>query len=467
MYKTKVLHLLQHFDSLELNHLKKFLVSPFFNKREDVVRLFDFMVGEMTNSKPDFSKEKAFTYIFPNKKWKGQEMYNELSDLFKLVEQFLAVREFSNNTPLVNLQLAKAYRAKKQKKGFQKVLKQGKKILEKQSLRDRKYMLYDYELEFEYYDYVASKANAPENNLQALADKYDQMYIAEKLKLYCFQIAHRQIFNNNYSIRLQEAILQLLEQDEEELSKNPMVNLYYLSYQAATTDNEKYFLQLRKKMLEYQNNFAESEMRDINLLAINFCIKKMNTGKEEYIKEALELYRFGLERKYLIENNEISTSTYRNVVLIGIKLKEYIWVEEFIKNYKPNLNYKIRNSISNYCLATLRYEQKKYKEAMRLLIDFSSKDYTLFLSAKFTLAKMYYELNEINPLDSLLQSMNAYLNNKKKIGEKVKSFYKKIIKLLKKLLKLIPSKTAKNKFRAEVTELSVPSAREWFLRQLL
>ena len=465
MYKSKALQLLNNFDNWEINHFKKFLGSPFFNKRQDVILLFEFIIKEKNSPSPDLTKQNAFAHIFPDQKWAEQNMYNLLSYLYKLMEQFLAVRAISNNKPLLKLYLGKAYREKRQKESFQRALKEGKQILEKQTLRDRAYMSQNYEIGLEYYDYIASKSGSPENNLQELADQFDVMYIAEKLKQFCFQVSHQRIFNKKYSSGFRQSILQLVE-EHSELQNYPAIQIYYSCYQAATTEDEKYFQQFRNMILVHANRFTIGEMRDIHLMAINFCIKKMNTGKTKYIREAFELYRLGLEKEYLIENGELSKFTFMNIVFIGMKLEEYDWVEHFINIYRKNLARNIQQNIYQYLLATLRYEQKKYKEAMQLLITFDSNDYLMMLGAKFTLVKIYFELKEFEPLDALLESMRIYLRRKNLLSEYYRLYYRKIINLSKKLIRLQPGEKAKAKFKLEVKELQVPSVQKWFLDQI-
>lgn len=466
MRKTKAFQLLQTFSKWELIHLDKFLNSPFFNKREDVISLFNFLIQEKEKKKSNLSKENTFSNVYPNGEFDQKKLYLLISYLFKLMEQFLAFREMSNNKSLFKLYLGKAYRQKQQPENFQRVLKEGKRILKKQPLRDRNYLRELYDFDFEHYDFIDSKSGDTKNTLQELADSFDVMYIAEKLKQFCFQVSHQNIINKDYTSNLGYAILQLLE-EKPQLLEFPAIHIYYLCYQVTTSGEEKYFHLLRKVMDIHSQNFTTTELRNINLLAINFCIKRMNSGVPEYIREGFELYRSGLKVGLLLENGEISRFTFNNVSVLGIKIGEFDWVEDFIKEYRNKLPIQDRKSIYQYQLAKLRYEQKRYKEAMQLLATFNSKDdYLINLAAKYTLMKIYYELNELNSLEYLIDSTRTYLRRKDKLAEHHKKYYKDIIKLFKRLINLRSGEKAKSDFKERVMLIKVKSVRDWFLEQI-
>ena len=192
----------------------------------------------------------------------------------------------------------------------------------------------------------------------------------------------------------------------------------------------------------------------------------MNTGDPSYNRKMFELYCDGVENGHLLENGELSSFTFNNTALLGIKLKEFDYVESFIETYHQFLAPKLKKNIYNYTLATLRYEQKQYPEAMHLLASFDSNDQLMNLNARLTLLKIYYELNEINALESLLESTRVYLNRKVDLGYH-KTSYKNIISIAFKLLGLMSyDKKAKEILEKQIQEIKIISMRDWFLEQL-
>ncbi|MBK9014028.1 MAG: hypothetical protein IPM82_08020 [Saprospiraceae bacterium] len=61
MQSSNLQQLLQSFSSLELRELRKFLTSPFYNTRTDLVQLFDYLVENQSAS-----KEQVWQHLQPD-----------------------------------------------------------------------------------------------------------------------------------------------------------------------------------------------------------------------------------------------------------------------------------------------------------------------------------------------------------------------------------------------------------------
>ena len=58
-------------------------------------------------------------------------------------------------------------------------------------------------------------------------------------------------------------------------------------------------------------------------------IKKVNEGSTEYFREMLDLYKDGLAKIYLLENNRISRFAYHNAVAAALYYKDFEWAEGY------------------------------------------------------------------------------------------------------------------------------------------
>jgi hypothetical protein len=88
------------------------------------------------------------------------------------------------------------------------------------------------------------------------------------------------------------------------------------------------------------------------------------------------------------------------------------------------------------------------------------------MTAKTMLLKMYYEQDELDALESLLESMRTYMQRKKVIGYH-KTNYKNFIRYTKKLLKVNPyNKLLVERLRKEIETTNPLTEQEWLLRQL-
>ena len=255
--------------------------------------------------------------------------------------------------------------------------------------------------------------------------------------------------------------------EKNELTKNPAIGIYYYIYKALTEENNPaHFEELNNRIQTASPLFPLEEMRGIYLHAINYCIRRLNSGQEIYFRKAFELYRKGIEEKILITDNTIDPYLFRNVTAAGLKLKEFVWVDFFIHNYKDYLIEEHRENFFRFNLARLRIEQNNYTAAMQLLAQTDFDDVLIQLNAKTMLLKIYYELEEIDALESLLESMRTYLNRKELVGA-YRPNYQNIIRYTKKLVRINPyDKERKEKLRQEITAANPLTERDWLLKQL-
>ncbi|MEO1260050.1 MAG: hypothetical protein AAFZ15_14750 [Bacteroidota bacterium] len=464
MISSKLFHLLKALSPKETTHLRHFLQNPMFNKRTDVVLALDFLTDQ--NNRP-FGKEALFQYVYTSKKYAEKDLHLLSSRLFKLAEDFLALRNMMGEPILKKIHLAKAYRKLKQEKNFQVAVRDANQLLDKQPLRNAATLRQQIDLEDEYYDYIASPKRQVRTNLQTWSDTFDAYVLASKLKQACLHLSRNTINQEVYQIGLLEEVLHYIKEHPGTL-KLPAVAVHYYCYMAITNlENEAYFTQLRQAIREYYHCFYPGEIRDIYLLAINFCIRRLNTGQQErYAKEAFELYRSSLEQGFLLEDGIIPESTFSNIVSLALWMGEYRWTENFIESFRQNLKTEIRATIVHFNLAKLRYQQKRPSESLRHLATIQTKAPFLMLGAKTMQLKIYYELDETNALDSLMENMRIYLQRRKDLGYR-KQNYENLLYLCRKLIDLPAyDKALAIKLKEEIEGAEILTEKEWLLKQL-
>jgi hypothetical protein len=148
------------------------------------------------------------------------------------------------------------------------------------------------------------------------------------------------------------------------------------------------------------------------------------------------------------------------------RLGEFDWTSHFIDHFQAYLEKKYQENIVDYSLAKLHFEKGAYDEAMRLLVYADFNDILLQLNAKTMLIKIYFEKEEEDALESLLDSMRTYIQRKQVMGYH-KSNYLNIIKFTKKILNLHPfQKEQIQKLKEEIETISPLTEKEWLLAQL-
>lgn len=467
MHRSRLISILRTFDRKEWRKLHKWLQSPAHNQREDVRRLAGFLADRAPfDEQTPLDKREVWAHLFPDEPYDDGHMRQVMHFLLKAVEEMLLHHEQNADRVRALTTLAGVFRKRGLDKAFEATMKQVRKLHAKQAWRNELYFRNQYLIEQEQYSYLSGFKRL-HLNLQEMSDALDLTYIVDKLRQSCLMLAHQTVYQIGYQIGLLEAVLRHVEQ--QQLLRHPAIAIYYHIYHTlAEREEERHFYNLREQIRQHHDKFPQAEMRDIYLFAINYCIGRINAGKEPFIREAFELYRSGLEQGILIEMRGISSWTFRNVVTNGVYLGEFEWVARFIDEYQGLLEPKFRESTVLYCRAQLHFAQKDYSAAMRLLAQTDFDDILTNLRAKTMLLRMYYEEGEFEALDSLLDSMRTYMQRKKVMGYHRANF-KNFIRLTRKLVRLNPyNKQKKEALRREV-EAAQPmtlAEKQWLIQQI-
>ncbi len=435
--------------NLERKHLGQWLESPFFCRRPQPGLLFQYLQQCLDKDKmPDLQEAKKRT-----KTQADQDFRLLMSEVQMQLEHFLVYKEYFEQEENFHIRLAAAWRKRGLDKHFRRALRQARQDWERQPYRHNDYFDAQAGIALEEYQYLSSSQRTEALNLQELLDVTDTAYITQKLRQACFALTHQTVYNAEYRMGLLEAVLQHIRLSPE-LLELPAVALYYFCYLFLTEpDEEKHFSRFRELLLTHSATLPPDEQRDLHLLAINYCIKKINQMQSAYFRQALELYQSALRADLLLENGTLSPFAYNNIVAIALKVGETAWAEHFVRQYAPFLEKKHREANYQLNLARVAYTHKDYRKALLHLQEADYKDLINNLIAKTLLLKIFFETGEYDALDAHLQSMQGFLRRQRVIGYH-RDNYRNIIRLTRRIMQHNPNNPAeaaalKNQIGAE------------------
>ena len=213
------------------------------------------------------------------------------------------------------------------------------------------------------------------------------------------------------------------------------------------------YMNLMELLKKYGDLFPRNEAEFIYATALNYCIKKINQGNQQFLEEYFNVFVILLEKELLLTDGELSPWHFRNIVVAALRLGKYDWTENFIYTYKSYLPSAMRENAVSFNLAQLYFSQKKFNKVIELLRNVEYDDFTYNLNSKTMLLSTYYEMDEIEPLYSLMDSFRTYLNRHKDFSAAKRSHYTNLIKFTKQLTKTMPGdKKAIDKLKKEVEE---------------
>lgn len=468
MNNSRLIQVFNTFSKKEARDLKKWLYSPAHNQREDVIELFEYLAKVCpTTDESRLDKEKVFRQIFPSEEFDDAKLRQSMHFLLKAVEEFFIYQELRNDEVRSLTALARVYRKRKLDRPFRASMRSARQAHDKNPYRNEHYQRNEFLLQLEEYAFTEAQKRTVRMNLQEVVNALETTFLADKLFFSCMMLAHQTVYKTDYDIGMLDEVLEYVE--SRDFLKVPAIAIYYYGYKATTEkDDPGHFRNLKAQILEHEHLFPASELRDIYLMAINYLISRMNSGDASIFRELFEFYKKGLEKRILIENETLSRFTFRNVVTLGLMLKEFAWVETFIHEYEAFLEEKYRESIVHYSLAKLNFERKDYQKAQQLLTQVEYDDILMNLNAKSMLLRIFYEEDELDALESLLDSMRIYMKRKKVMGYH-KANFTNLVRLTRKMLKVNPFEKQKvGELRLEIEQANpmAVAERKWLLTQV-
>ncbi len=465
MNKTFVFQLICAFSAPEVRRARQFLSSPYHNQREDVRWVFDFLAECRHDLGIEPTREQVFAKVYPGAAFDDQKLRLLLSYLLRLLESFLELEELGKDEVAGSSLLLAAYRRRRLDRHFHKAMRRTRRLLDNGGQRHPEYHFQAYLLEQEQYQLLSTTGRTRDLNLQSLGDELNRAFLSMKLRHVCLALSHQSVYKTEYDLPLIREVME--EAGQERYAGAPAVRVYFLGARSLLhPEHDGYFREFRKELLAAFEHFPRSDVRDLLLLALNFCIRRINEGQEGYLREALELYRRGIEATLLLEGGKLSRFTFNNIVGIGLRLEELDWVENFMQQYRDALPAAYREVTFRLNAARLAYARRDFDRALR---DLQRADYSDLINnmvAKTLQLKIYYENEEFDLLEAHLRTMRAYLRRQRRMSYHQRN-YLNIVRFTQKLITTNPfDREARAKLKEEIKHTEPLTEKEWLLAQL-
>lgn len=468
MQNRKYIQVVQTLSTKEFKQFSTYLHSPYFNKNKGVIRLFAFLKKyHPTYHHAQCNRKKAFAYVYPEKQYSEQLLRNLLSECYKLLEGFLAQQKFEQDTHSKNTYLLNAFHDRALDKFYQQKLKEANKFVNQSKYQDTTYYYRQYELELSTYTInVAGKGRLLESNLPKVLEYLDIHYLAEKLRYCCTLFNRQNIVHTTIEMPLLREILEYLSL--QSFIHIPVIALWHRLLILLKEDRAADYLELKQLLTAKGHLLTKGEVRQIYTAAINYCNKKLTGGEGKYLQEIFDLYKNMLAQEVIITDGYIRPYMhFRNIVRVGVRVGELDWTEQFITDYGKMLPLSHRENIKHYCLAVLYFYKGAYQTTLNYLFGFEFQDFYNYIEHKTLLAKTYYELEELDALEALLNTFRIYLLRNESIVAHYRLTYQNFIKILTKLHKTKWEKRGDGKkLQKTIAALEPLADKEWLLSKV-
>lgn len=466
--KIKAISVLKTFTKKELGKFEDFLNSPYFNKgKKYIIRFYKELIRyHPLYDDANSIKEKIYAKLYPKEKYSDERFRKLTSELYKFQTDFLAVEAYVSGE--IDMKDNVLFQLNERKLGniFELELRKSYEELEKTELRNDYYNKKMYELisKEKFFYFQRKRSNA--------LNKYDtemEYFLKYSLSLLLSKYIERSMENRffksqEFELPLFDEIITYLK--NKEFLNDPVIYILYLQLILCRSDDDDSFFILRKLLHKEEKKLDKNQLKISYTILANYAVERSEKGLPGFLEEILNI-NLEIIKKRLIEQY-ISGFQFINIVTMFLKFKKSKELEKFIKENSDLLNPDIKDTILNFCYASIAFQKREFEKALSHLSKINFDHYQLKFQIKNLTLKIYYEQGQYEAIFSLIDSYKHILKRESDIPGSIK---KTILDFLKILKELTEKRSGKKKIDRHILskELknSLPAEKQWLAEKII
>lgn len=474
MKDRKIVIALSSLSIYELNSFIKYINSPYFNANQHITNFCTLLINAIKAEKVEsLTPESVWQLLFPDEEFQNQKFLKLNSDLVKLLEHFICQLEFDQSESLKTNLKIEGVRKRNMENLYNGILGEIERLQKTEINQSAEYYLTKYQIENNIFSLKTENEKKNEKfeitsalNIKDISENLDLFYIAAKLRLFCTLLSWQKMYKLDIEMLNMENVFSMA--NSFQYQHIPAISVYtkiHLTY--IDEDNLKNYQLLRDLIKTNIYKFPENEQWEIYSTAISYCINRVNKGDLSFQLETFSLYKEAIESQIILFDQNISQTTFRNIVQIATRVEEFAWAENFIQDYAKFVDEKYRSNAVEFSLARVEFYRKKYGKVLEHLYRVTYEDVWYNINAKTLQIASYYELKEYDALESLLQAFKMYIRREKSLSGDRKIHYLNLIKFTSALMKINAKEQDKViKLKNEISETKGVVSKPWLIEKV-
>ncbi len=468
MTDTTVFKLCNKLTRAELLSFRKVVHSPYFNTREEVARLFEYLADNLGGKPTKFERAAVLKHTFPDQKNVSDENLNRAaSALTDVIRTWLSIEEMRADANQSQVYLQLAYKRRGMTEFREKALPQAIAENNRQPLRDLQYHYRQCVLNWDRFDHAARVKWENRSEFQSMTEQQAYYLLTKIIKLGCLGVSFEARLGERYDMLFLDEAVRYVE--EKNLMHIPAISTFYHVYKCLKNeDSQLHAQQIRKMLAENSDKFSNFDLQFITLSLTSFLVHQhTETGDISFLRESFDLFKTALESGVLTPNKVLSKYTFFQIVDHAISLKEFDWAENFVEEYKKFLPEPDRENTYQFHLALCHFHRKNYGEAVKLLQKIIVRDEVLYnLEARGMMVSILYESGSHDTANYQLESYKTFLRRHPEAGN-VREPHQNFIKMTQKLLKSnLKDAAVASKLREEIEQTKNLREKGWLLEMV-
>ena len=472
MRESKIIELLKGMDITEFKKLGDFVKSPFHNKSENLVLLYDYLSKyskDFNDVFIDYSKISAFA--FPREKFNETKVRTLISKFVRLIESFFIYLEFDKNIGYQKVLLLNTFNMRNMPKSFKFTLNEALNFQSKQFSRDEDYYYNQMYIELESFNYFLERTpRINQEDFGKINDNINLFFIITKLNLLHFMMFEMQSnAENQYRIWLMDEVITYIEDNLMWISReHPIIYMKYLILMTIIKpESQIYFKNLKKFVLKNHKMLNDEVLGYVFGALTNYCIIRCNGGDIGFKNEKYKVYKIMEDYSIFSKEKHINFIDFLNAVFSSLEVNRLSWAERFFEKYKGKLLPELADSTVALAKTQILYFKKQYDKALEVLNGVTYNNFYFYLSSKKLLAMIYYDMEKTEPILYIVDSARHYLKRNTKVSIINKEFYLKFFNYVHKLVNLDYNQRKKiESLKYELLKERNVSSKEWLLTRI-
>jgi hypothetical protein len=441
MYRSKLVALIKELAKEDIEPLSRFLASPYFNRNDNVVKLFDIIKREYPDyTSPNLQRDVVFALIFPGKDPKGTNLTQLMSELNKLIKQFLEQENYQKSNSNKRMGLIYELIERNQMDLLKIELDEEEKRLKSGELKEDENLFYlQHQLALANYTYDMRTQNRNMAvTLNKSLDATDAYIVLLKLRALIAVITRQNAINQSYNVRLKDAIIEIINQ--KPLCDIILIQMYYRLYECLV-NTEKVadnYAQLGKLIKTNAHKVSSGELLQFYKVWLNYELKR----NKERADNAQEIYQLLKDMEINgMFSKHINKILYICCVKFAAQVNETEWAKYILDKYKNNISVDDDDDMIhtyNYAKAIWHFYKGEFKDAKNLL-GMNYPDAHFYVERKFFMLKIYYNLATDKADDEMekeIKNTLVYIDRSKAMTPSNAEACRNFLNLFKKLIKI-------------------------------
>jgi len=452
--KSELIEILSNLSPKEFRGLGDFVCSPYFNKNEGVIKLYNYFKKYY----PDFpekclKKDNIFKELFPKMKYNDSHLRSLIFKLNSLAETLLAINEYRKDPYSEQFQLVNSLLDKSLDRRAGKIMAQREKKLKEIKNQNADYFYALYKLE-NMKDIIYSRMyrpltikDKPDEKLKAESDNFIKYFLITILARYRYLLNKGSTVKTILDLDFLNEILSFLGSEGKKFLNVRLVWILYKQIMLLLHPNsEKIFIELKPILTDDSIPMDKEERKNGLAIIINYCINKYYSGFEKHRIYLNELYKYLIERNLYnrIKGGYFETAMFNNIITIALFTEDKEWAINFLEKYHSKLAPDSRANSYNMNYAKIYFKRKEFKTSLEYISKVDYEDIYYKIHVRTLAIALHYEMNNFETAINIIESFRKFVGNDKLLTDQHRVICSNFIKFVTILLKVKSNNSEEN-----------------------